>query len=275
MVKWLEDDTFLFWLNFFSKVMPHVYTFANELEKIKTNGAKLQSRVDDFEKAIAQIKNDLPPLANESVNTEDRKKRRRLGRESLNECAREVCDILTSEVGFRFSFINHLFGAKLFSKQNYKQYRKTLIAGYIDEFCKAYSMIDKEMLKMEIGIFYSRKEITERGSKKSGEIESFSWCLRTLNFLTSLGLEVAFGEIVKVLKILVTIPMATSESERCFSTLESIKKYLKSTEGEDRLLALAMLSIEKSMVREIPNFNEKVMEKFISDKNRRMDFHFR
>lgn len=136
-------------------------------------------------------------------------------------------------------------------------------------------MIDKEILKMQLSIFYSRKEITGQDSENSSEIQSFSGCLQTLNFLISFGLDAVFGEVVKVLKILVTIPMTTSETERCFSTLKLIKTYLRNTMSEDRLTALAMLSIEKSMVREIPNFNQKVIEKFISDKNRRMDFHFK
>lgn len=32
-----------------------------------------------------------------------------------------------------------------------------------------------------------------------------------------------------------------------------------------------MLSIEKALVREIPNIHERVIEKFISDKNRGID----
>lgn len=39
------------------------------------------------------------------------------------------------------------------------------------------------------------------------------------------------------------------------------------------MIALTMLSIEKSTVLEIPNINENVIEKFISDRNRRMDLN--
>jgi hypothetical protein len=97
-----------------------------------------------------------------------------------------------------------------------------------------------------------------------------------LNFLNSFGLDVTFPEITKVLKILVTIPITTSEAERCFPTLKNIKSYLKNTISEDRLTALAMISIEYSMIEAIPNFNEKVIEKFVADDPvRRQEFSFK
>jgi hypothetical protein len=44
---------------------------------------------------------------------------------------------------------------------------------------------------------------------------------------------------------------------------------------EDRLTALAMVSMEKRLVSSIKDFNMKVIEKFASKKNRRMDLNFR
>jgi hypothetical protein len=45
--------------------------------------------------------------------------------------------------------------------------------------------------------------------------------------------------------------------------------------NEDRLTALAMLSIDKRLVLSIKDFNTKVIEKFAGKKNRRMDLNFR
>lgn len=44
---------------------------------------------------------------------------------------------------------------------------------------------------------------------------------------------------------------------------------------ENRLCVLGMFAIESTMVQKNPDFKEKVMEKFIADKERRMDFHFK
>lgn len=45
--------------------------------------------------------------------------------------------------------------------------------------------------------------------------------------------------------------------------------------SEDRLNALAVLSIEKTFIRCIPDFDNKVIDLFCSAKNRRMDFMFK
>nr|CAH7744206.1 unnamed protein product [Callosobruchus chinensis] len=55
--------------------------------------------------------------------------------------------------------------------------------------------------------------------------------------------------------------MSTAECERCFSTLKRIKTFLRRTMTEDRLNALAVLSIEKKFVQSIPDFDNKVTKR--------------
>lgn len=102
-----------------------------------------------------------------------------------------------------------------------------------------------------------------------------SGALSLYNFLKDNKLEEAFSETIKILEILITIPMTTCEAERCFSTLKRIKTFLRNTMTEERLCALAMLSIEKDLIMEIPDFNDKVINKFAQQKDRRMDFLYK
>jgi hypothetical protein len=69
--------------------------------------------------------------------------------------------------------------------------------------------------------------------------------------------------------------MTSVEAERSFSTLKRIKTFLRNTMVEERLNALAMLSIEKSMINEMSNFNEEVIKVFIQKKDRRIDLIFK
>ncbi|GBN36772.1 hypothetical protein AVEN_161214-1 [Araneus ventricosus] len=71
--------------------------------------------------------------------------------------------------------------------------------------------------------------------------------------------QTTFSETYKLLLIIVTIPITTVEAERCFSTLKRVKTFSRSTMSEDRLNALAMLSIEKRMTNGIPKFNGNVI----------------
>ena len=54
-VKWLEDNCFIFWLNFFAEVMQHVDILYNQLQKIQSDPVKIQIAVEHFKKAIENI----------------------------------------------------------------------------------------------------------------------------------------------------------------------------------------------------------------------------
>lgn len=45
--------------------------------------------------------------------------------------------------------------------------------------------------------------------------------------------------------------------------------------SEDRLTALAMLSIEKKMINSISNFNEKVNDVFSAKKKKRIELNYK
>lgn len=80
-VKWLEDDCFLFWLKFFSEVMPHVDILYNQLQKIQSDPVKIQIAIENFSKAIENIRTNLNlPLveATSEQNTQKKKKEKEL-----------------------------------------------------------------------------------------------------------------------------------------------------------------------------------------------------
>ncbi|CAH2012683.1 unnamed protein product [Acanthoscelides obtectus] len=125
-------------------------------------------------------------------------------------------------------------------------------------------MSDKNRLKTELQVLYQREEL----STTSGAVP-----LSIL--LNEEGLNCTFQETLKLLSILITIPMSTSEAERSFSMLKRIKTFLRNTMKEERLSALGMLSAEKHFVSGIEYFNNKVIENFATKKERRMDLIYR
>ena len=84
-----------------------------------------------------------------------------------------------------------------------------------------------------------------------------------------------FSEIVLLLKAIITVPMTLCEAERCFLTLKRVKAFLRNTMSEDRLDALAMLSIEKNLARDSIDVNQNVIDMFTQLKNRRAKFLFK
>ena len=82
-------------------------------------------------------------------------------------------------------------------------------------------------------------------------------------------------ELTKLMKFFLTIPMTTAEPERCFSTLKRVKTFLRSTMKQERLNALAMISVENISMNNMPGLNEKVIDLFAQNRNKRMDFLFK
>lgn len=65
--------------------------------------------------------------------------------------------------------------------------------------------------------------------------------------------------------------MTAAEAERCFSTLQTNKTFLRNSMITGRLSALAMLSIEKKIISHIPDFNRLFIEEFADSKQRRTE----
>ena len=99
--------------------------------------------------------------------------------------------------------------------------------------------------------------------------------MKTYKIMLDTGIAESCTEVFTLLQIILTTPMTTAEPERCFSTLKRVKSFLRSTMTQERLAALAMLSTEKEMIENIINFNDKVINKFSSCKERRMDLMFK
>ena len=82
-------------------------------------------------------------------------------------------------------------------------------------------------------------------------------------------LRTAFPILLKLIQIALTIAVSTAHCERFFSALKPIKSYLWSTMTQQRLVDLAILSIEKELFKNLFLYN--VVNQFaFYDKNRRV-----
>ncbi|GBO04549.1 hypothetical protein AVEN_208613-1 [Araneus ventricosus] len=151
---------------------------------------------------------------------------------------------------FEFSLGFAIFAPK------FQEYEKKFPTQILDQTTDAYSMLQKDRLKTELGVIYRRSDF-----------RNMTGAISLLQFIIENNLQTTFSETYKLLLIIVTIPMTTAEAERCFSTLKRVKTFLRSTLSEDRLRALAMLSIEKRMINDIPKFNENVINLFALKKS--------
>jgi hypothetical protein len=88
------------------------------------------------------------------------------------------------------------------------------------------------------------------------------------------GADSEFPNIFKLLKIYLSVPIASAECERSFSVLKRILTWLRNTMEQDRLSDLAILNIELPTLMKKEGFDlDKIIDIFASAKARRTDFH--
>ena len=61
----------------------------------------------------------------------------------------------------------------------------------------------------------------------------------------------AFGDVHKLVLLVLTIPYSTASIERSFSALKRIKTSLRNAQGQDKLSNLSLMSIEKSLLKQL------------------------
>lgn len=311
----LKDKHFIYWLQFFQEVLPHVDLLYSALQKSQTDAIQVKKNTEDFVNAIKLIRDekaeklqctrraaqqareqrtrnsrissdssssDSSSSSGSSDSSSDsemgeppakrtrrRGKRRRQNGDINTSCSKlllciEVCDIIIKEATERFEFCDHLEASMLLNKEKFIEFNKNFPEREFNITTQIFPQLDYQLLRSELEILYSREEMRDCDG-----------AIPLLKLIIYDNIQEFFCETFKLLKIIVTMPMTTVEAERCFSTLKRIKDYLRNTMGEDRLNALAMLSTEKNFIENISNFNDRVIDKFAKQKNRRMDFCFK
>ena len=81
---------------------------------------------------------------------------------------------------------------------------------------------------------------------ESEPVESLFDVYKELNKLPA-----AFDSIIKLTKIVFTLPVSTASNERMFSVLKRVKTYIRSTCGDERLSSLMLMASEKEFIKNI------------------------
>ncbi|XP_075965760.1 histone-lysine N-methyltransferase SETDB1-B isoform X3 [Anarhichas minor] len=252
-VRMLEDETFCFFLALFHRIMPNVDMLFNQLQTRNINRVFIEALVQRFTDGILAIRASVSSPCEDSASDQQpqpKKQRRMLGPEEQQRLATEVCDTILMHAKERFSFTQHLISATLLHGELFPQHSVKFPDSALETTVAAYPMLNQAKLKTELSLIY-----------ENSEFQACSGAVPMYQFFMENNLQGTFTETVSLLKILITTPMTTAESERRFSTLKRIKIFLRNTTTQDRLDALAMLSMEKKLARDIPDFNKKVIER--------------
>ncbi|XP_012944583.1 uncharacterized protein LOC101847770 [Aplysia californica] len=227
----------------------------------QTTGIGLKNAIiSDFISAIVRVRGNL------SLNMEKEEavgKRRRITTPFEDAC--EVCDILTTQLPDWLERSDLHLALSVVDPKQFKKLR-TIPSTKIDTIVQNYPDINRHFLETEIEVLYSNE---------SFQSEHTSTVTKLFTFLNQSELTGEFQEVGKVLEILLATPVHTAEPERSFSTLKRIKSFARNATSQDKLNALAVLSVYKDIITKDPQFNEKVISKFALQENRRAQFMYK
>ncbi|PSN44880.1 hypothetical protein C0J52_06194 [Blattella germanica] len=263
LLGYLQNPEFCFWLDFFHLMMPHVDILFNQLQNRNLDASKVQTYLSSFTTEVNKIRDSVGSIEIERDN-QNSKRINVSNTQTRVAAAKEVCDVILTQKDVRFQFTDHLCISTILQETNFSKFSVEFPEKMLHECVKLFPFFDKEKLHTELSVIYSRDEFRNIGG-----------CVNLVQYIRANNLVSTFSEVLKLSKIAITLALTTSEPERCFSALKRIKNFLRNTMAEDRLSALAMLSIGKEMIQNIPRFNERVMDKFAAMKGRRMEFIFK
>jgi hypothetical protein len=195
-------------------------------------------------------------------------KRRRgcIGKDACCQLYFEIIDNISVHTETRFAALKKLEYFHLLYEQKYTSFKKNFPQDLIQKLKDVYGeMFDYVRLKNELVVLYCSDEFCNKSVHE------------LLQFLVENDLSSGFKEVFKLAELIMTIPATTASVERSFSALKRIHSYRRSTQGQDRLSSLSLLSIEKellSKVRMKNTFYDAVTEKFLQ-KERRIDLIFK
>lgn len=260
LLNFLEDGHFCFFLDFFNKIFVHVDILFKILQNRTSTGVSVHSALGSFQSAIQYIRDTC--VLSECATSG---KRRREDSDRINAAAKEACDIILCQISERFASHTVFRSFQILNVSQFSNYRSKFPSDTLQCITQNYPMLCAKKLKSELEVLYHNE------SFQCTECQS---TLGLYRFIQNHNLVETFSEILKLLNIILTTPTTSAEAERSFSTLKRIKSFTRNSMGQDRLNALAFLSIHKEYIDSIPLFQDRIIDMFAS-KNRRTEFHFK
>lgn len=188
----LQDKEFNFWLTFFHQIMPHVDILFRQVQSRQVDSLKLKQEVQNFVKAIEIVRKQTHTIleevdANESsVPTSALGKKRKCLDTSPFD-AKEVCDMIITQIRDRFEFVEYFDVSKLVDSENFSQYSSKFPEKELDAAAAVYPL-DKSTLKTELSVIYERLDFRK-----------IVGALPLLNFIIENNIEDTFQEVTKLL----------------------------------------------------------------------------
>ncbi|KAK9977154.1 hypothetical protein ABG768_018975 [Culter alburnus] len=179
-----------------------------------------------------------------------------------------ILDNILEQIPRRFSNLESMLFLELVNPGKFDDMRQVFQEEAFQSVLKSYGHhFDSGRLRSELQVLYSDQDL--QGNR--GKLCDY------LVFLKDMELDSAMPQLYKLFSLVATIGATSAGVERSFSCLKRLKSYTRNTMGQGRLSSLALLAIERTLVKSLektPSWYDRVTDHFL-EKERRAEFTFK
>ncbi len=179
-----------------------------------------------------------------------------------------ILDNILEQIPRRFSHLESMLFLELVNPGKFDDMRQAFPEEAFQSVLKSYGHhFDSGRLRSELQVLYSDQDL----QSNRGKLCDY------LVFLKDMELDSAMPQLYKLFSLVATIGATSAGVERSFSCLKRLKSYTRNTMGQGRLSSLALLAIERTLVKSLektPSWYDRVTEHFL-EKERRAEFTYK
>lgn len=271
--SFLESFKTCFLIDLFSSIFSHTDVLFDILQNKTNDLIYCCKKIEDVKSMLNEKRENMFPEFWKNIletSTEQPRKRRNEDPELFfKSLFHEILDTLIVQITDRFGNYKDLEFTALLDVEKFAEMNHQFPESAFRSVLKTYSKhFDSIRLRNELLVLYWA---SESDIKKPLHL--------MLKYMVDKKLNLVMPEIFKLLLLILTLPATTATVERSFSTLKRIKSFTRSAQGQERLNGLALIAIEKRVLKKLRQdpkykFEEKVIEKFCLQ-TRRMEFMFK
>lgn len=267
----LKEFSFHFYLKLFNEIFAETDILYNIIQKKTSDIAYCVKKIREFELFVDNLRNKFEEIFNYAVNICGQPNSKRNIPDAKAHYSRiciEILDNVLTESRDRYQNIKNLTHFQLLSHENFHRYSETFPENLLLDFVKNYSAFDFNLdrLRNELKCIY-----------KTEEYKNINCTSKLIEYLCNNNLEQIFPQVLRLAKLIVTIPASSASAERSFSALKRLHTYLRNTQGQQRLTELSTISIEKALLSNVKrsvSFYDDVLKVYL-EKDRRVDLIYK
>ncbi|KAL1281285.1 hypothetical protein QQF64_000088 [Cirrhinus molitorella] len=168
-----------------------------------------------------------------------------------------ILDNILEQIPRRFSNLKSMLFLELANPEKFDDMRQVFPEEAFQSVLKSYGHhFDSGRLMSEIQVLYSDQDL--QGNRRK--------LCDYLVFLKDMELNSAMPQLYKLFSLVATIGATSAGVERSFSCLKRLKSYTRNTMGQGRLSSLALLAIERTLVKSLektPSWYNRVTDHFL------------